>query len=243
MTVLAAPEQSRLLTQILDSVRSVAADGKTPVLVLDLDHTLFDNGPRTIAILRMFARETGRTALYERLMALPERHQPYLISDILARVDEHDKAVASEAFGYWRDRFFYDEHIHHDIPMEGAASFCTEAFEAGATLVYLTGRDSPNMLVGTTISLRTHGYPVGVAHTVMVLKPAFEIPDLEFKTDAVSFIRTLGHVVASFDNEPGNCNLFGREFPECDSVFLDTAMAPGAPPLDDGIPSMTNFQR
>ena len=130
-----------------------------------------------------------------------------------------------------------------DVPVAGAREFANEAFEGGATVVYLSGRDVPNMLVGCTESLRTHGFPVGLAHTVIVLKPTYEMRDLDFKRDVIDFLGTLGHVVATFDNEPANCNLFRRMFPKGVSVFLDTAMAPDAPPLDEGIPHIRDFKR
>jgi hypothetical protein len=39
-------------------------------------------------------------------------------------------------------------------------------------------------------------------------------------------------VVAAFDNEPANVNIFLDAYPACDGVFLDTQYAPDPPPLD-----------
>jgi hypothetical protein len=77
----------------------------------------------------------------------------------------------------------------------------------------------------------------------LVLKPAFEMPDLEFKRDVVDFLGTLGDVVASFDNEPGNCNMFHRMFPAAETVFVETSWAPNPPPLDTGIATVRDFVR
>ena len=60
----------------------------------------------------------------------------------------------------------------------------------------------------------TGGFPVGLVRTMMVLKPDFETKDLAFKTEAADFISQTGTVVAGFDNEPGNCNLFLDKWPE-----------------------------
>ena len=232
-----------ILDEILARIRSTKVARHTPVVVFDLDHTLFDNGPRTIILLREFALSVGETQLHQRLAAVPELGVPYQVSEVLAGVGEHRPEIVQAAHAYWLARFFTDDIQRVDVPVAGAREYANETFEAGATVVYLSGRDVPNMLVGCTESLRTHGFPVGLAHTVIVLKPNFEMRDLDFKRDVIDFLDTLGSVVATFDNEPANCNLFRRMFPNGVSVFLDTAMAPEAPPLDDGIPHIKDFRR
>lgn len=235
--------EMHVLDTVVARVRAVRARGGHPVVVLDLDHTLFDNGPRTRQILLEFAEETGRTGLYERLRGLRSRGLPYLLRDVLALVDERDEEVIEAAARWWLQRFFTDDYLRYDEPLPGAKDFCVELYEAGATLVYLSGRDSPNMLVGTAGSLRAHGFPVGLAHTVIILKPAFEMADFDFKRDVIEFIGELGEVVASFENEPGNCNLFKRAWPEAISVLLDTACAPDPPALADDVILLEDFTR
>lgn len=232
-----------ILDDILARIRSTKVGRHTPVVVFDLDHTLFDNGPRTIRLLRDYALAAGETQLHARLVAASETGVPYMVSEVLARAGERRPEIIEAAQAYWVERFFTDEIQRLDVPVAGAREYANEAFEAGATVVYLSGRDVPNMLVGCTESLRTHGFPVGLAHTVIVLKPNFEMRDLDFKRDVIDFLGTLGNVVATFDNEPANCNLFRRMFPKAMSVFLDTAMAPDAPPLDDGIQHIKDFRR
>lgn len=235
--------QTHILEQVLDRVRQTAARGETPVVVYDLDHTLFDNGPRSLAIVAEYAEREGDRALREAVERVPTRNLPYLLRDTLAMADVTDDDLVKSISEFWFSTFFRDEYIHHDVPLEGAAAFVRETFRLGATVVYLTGRDSPNMLLGTAQSLRDHGFPVGVAHSVMLLKPAFEIADIEFKTDAIGFIRTLGSVVGAFDNEPINCNLFAETFPGCCSVLMETAMAPNPPALHASVGAITNFER
>jgi len=232
-----------ILDDILSRIRTTREARQTPVVVFDLDHTLFDNGPRTIALLREYAQGAGETELYTRLRAVRELGLPYMLKDVLSLVEEERPEIIEAARKFWLSRFFTDEIQRLDVPIAGASAFTNEVFEAGATVVYLSGRDVPNMLVGCTESLRTHGFPVGLAHTLIVLKPTWETRDFDFKRDVVDFLGTLGQVVAAFDNEPANCNLFRRMFPKALSVFLDTAMAPDAPPLDAGIPSINDFRR
>ena len=77
----------------------------------------------------------------------------------------------------------------------------------------------------------------------MLLKPAFEISDLDFKTEAAEFISTFGTVATAFDNEPANCNLFARRFETCRSVLLTTAAAPGGPAPDGDVLAIPDFLR
>jgi hypothetical protein len=232
-----------ILDDILARIRATRQARHTPVVVFDLDHTLFDNGTRTISLLRAYALAASESELHARLLAVRDLGLPYMVKDVLALAGEHRPEIIEAAQKFWLERFFTDEIQRLDVPMAGARAFANEVFEAGATVVYLSGRDVPNMLVGCTESLRTHGFPVGLAHTLIVLKPTWEMRDLDFKRDVIDFLGTLGHVVATFDNEPANCNLFRRMFPKALSVFLDTAMAPDAPPLDDGIPWIKDFRR
>ncbi len=236
-------QQHALLEGLEARIRRELDAGVQPVVVFDLDHTLFDNGPRTWTILAEFAEATGRRGLRERLNALPKLGLPYLLKDALKLIDETDEILVREALDFWLARFFQDSWIDHDVPVPGAPEFARSVFELGATVVYLTGRDSPNMLIGTAQSLRRHGFPVGVARTCMVLKPDFATADLAFKTRAAEFVVQLGTVVASFDNEPANCNLFLRQYAGCTSVLLETAMGPNPEPLDPQVVTMINFLR
>ncbi len=229
------------LLEIQERVAQARRAGHTPVLVFDLDHTLFDNGPRTWAILEAYAAHAGRAGLAQRLGSVPHLGLPYRLDAVLALAGETNPEVLAEAFAYWRERFFTDAWIHHDVPLPGAAAYCQALVSMGVTVVYLSGRDSPNMLVGTADSLRTHGFPIGLAHTVLVLKPAFEIPDLEFKANVADFMESLGTVIALFDNEPANCNLFLERFPAALSVLLETTHAPDPPPLHPEVRRLTDF--
>ena len=74
---------------------------------------------------------------------------------------------------FWFERFFTDAYQAHDIPMAGAPKFVNELYNEGATVVYLSGRDSPGMLVGCSASLREHGFPVGPHEYRRCLKARF----------------------------------------------------------------------
>jgi hypothetical protein len=229
------------LSAVLDNTRDVHASGRAPVMVFDLDHTLFDNGPRTWHILAELAEHTSRDGLRKQLDGLSRTGLPYLLKHTFARIGIDDEALHDEAAGFWQKRFFTDDYQRYDMPLPGAVDFAQRAFALGATLVYLSGRDAPGMLVGCAASLRQHGFPVGVARTTIVLKPDFETADIDFKREAVDWIATLGHVVASFDNEPGNCNLFQERWPDAATYFVNTAHAPNPPALNVGVHTIDDF--
>lgn len=230
-----------LLDDLLARCHEVRAQAGAPVVVFDLDHTLFDNGPRTWQILLEFAEVRGHSALRAALDGLPHTGLPYLLSETLARCGIEDPALHDDAFAFWRERFFTDEYQRFDLPLAGAVDFVARLYDQGATVVYLSGRDAPGMLVGCAASLRHHGFPIGLARTTLVLKHDFETPDLDFKREAVSFIGGLGVVVGTFDNEPGNCNLFHEVWPGARNVYVSTAHAPNPPRLIDGIATIADF--
>jgi len=217
--------------------------GAPPVVVFDLDGTLFDNRPRTCAILRELAATwTDREpALAARLATSTPSDLAYHVSDSLRMLGVTREDLVHDAFGFWRARFFADAHIRHDVEVPGAAAFARACFDRGATLVYLTGRDLPGMGLGTFGSLRDNGFPIGMVGTELVLKPRFDMPDAEFKRFEAPRLARIGAVVASFDNEPENCNLFVSHFPDADSVLVDTQHLDGAPALDPKVSVVGDF--
>jgi len=214
-----------------------------PVLVLDLDGTLMDNRPRTVAILHDLAK-IWRDTHPESAAFLEEstvERLAYLLNDSLRRLRIVDPGLVADATEYWRRRFFADDDLRHDVALAGAVHFVRECHARGATVVYLTGRDLPMMGLGTFASLRTLGFPIGVAGVEFILKPDAQMADEAFKRMIAPTLARVGDVVASFDNEPANCNLFKEAYPEADIVFVDTQHVPGAPPLRDDVPVVADF--
>jgi hypothetical protein len=221
------------LREVIDRCRRPQPGGRHPVVLFDLDGTLFDNGPRTWQILVDFAESAGHHALRKALDKLPRNNLPYLLKDSLALCGFDDAALCESAGKFWAERFFTDEFQRFDEPVAGAVRYCQALFDAGATLVYLSGRDAPNMLVGCAAALRHYKFPVGIPRTAIVLKHAYEDRDLDFKREALHFVEQLGVAVGTFDNEPANCNLFAERWPEALHFFVETSHAPNPPPLKD----------
>jgi hydroxymethylpyrimidine pyrophosphatase-like HAD family hydrolase len=235
--------QSELLRGVI--ARSHFKHGEhAPVIVFDLDGTLLDNRPRVAKIFQELAEHWAAEHPEDsaKLARVTARDIVYGVEENLARFGVTDPARVAFGRDFWKDRFFVDDYIRYDVPTKGAVEFVRACYDAGATLVYLTGRDLPNMAVGTFASLRDQGFPIGVVGTSLVTKPAFDIPDAEFKNDVAPALVRHGRIVAAFDNEPANNNLFVEHHVEAMSVFLDTQHAPDPPSLHDKVLVLEDFE-
>ena len=227
---------------ILDEIDARHRAGERPVVIFDLDGTLYDNRPRTIRIVHALAAslpiEHDRDAAI--LRTLGPNDLRYRLEDTLRPLDVSEEVITL-AKKRWFSRFFTDSACADDVPVRGAAPFVQRCFHRGATVVYLTGRDIPGMLVGTVRTLRDDGFPIGQPRVELVLKPTFEEDDTGFKRRMLDPMNELGTIVATFENEPGNANLFHHRWPDRNAVLLDTQSAPGAPPLDPACIRVPDF--
>jgi hypothetical protein len=246
---LSPPDRAALLGRILERIRALSDHGRggsggPPVVVFDLDGTLLDNRPRVVAILHelgAFWRDRHPEAAACCARARPDGIV-YGIVENLRRLGVADPALHREGFEFWKRHFFADRHIHHDVEVRGARAFARACHDAGAVVVYLTGRDLANMALGSFASLRDLGFPIGLIGTELVVKPRVETPDVEFKRTVAPQLARLGTLVAAFDNEPANVHAFLEAHPESVAVFLDTQYAPDPPPLDPRVAVIHAFE-
>lgn len=233
---ISSAEQHALFSRVVQRSKPVAGQ-PVPVVVFDLDGTIMDNRPRTAAILQELATELHREAhsAAEVLAAARTEELAYLLTDSLRRLGLEHPELLTRAESYWRTRFFSDDYLKHDTAVEGSVELARACYDAGATIVYFTGRDLPFMSLGSFQSLRDLGFPIGVVGTELVCKPDAKIPDEAFKREEGPRIARIGKVIAAFDNEPGNCNAFLEMCPDSDVVFVDTQHLPGAPALAPNI--------
>ncbi len=241
---LSQAEQKALLDDVVERCR-VDGKARAPVVVFDLDGTLMDNRPRTAVILRELGElwRDRHPEVAQTLASAKSEHLAYLLTDTLSRLGVTKTELVREAEIFWRERFFTDSYLAHDVEVPGASAFARACYEAGGILVYFTGRDLPLMGIGSFASLRDLGFPIGLPGTELVLKPDAAMPDEAFKRMQGPALARVGKVVAIFDNEPGNCNILGEHFPEAHSVLLDTQHLPGAPPLDASVRTIADFRR
>lgn len=233
------------LSRTLERFRAHASAGKTPaaVCIFDLDSTLYSTQERNLAILREYvalaeAPETLRQ-IVDALDASEMNWNP--MEDVYERgfTDARGQKALRR---YWYERFFTSEYVKHDLPMPGAVDYAKAIHDAGACVVYLTGRPHEHMGEGTRASLVAHGFPFGGERAQLFLKPEFAEHDLVFKRRAIEDIRAIGPVYAAFENEPANANLFHDAFPDADIFFLETVCSPDPPPLRERIVRVKDFR-
>lgn len=245
---LGAEQQAKLLRSILERCKTDGSAAR-PALVFDLDGTLLENRPRTLAILREFAADlktrseisAEAAAAADRLLAAKADELLYLVGHSLEALGIRAQHLIAEASDFWKSRFFIDDYLQHDVEVRGAATFTRACYESGANIIYFTGRDVPNMSLGSFKSLRDLGFPIGVPGTSLVCKPYFDMPDEEYKREVGPELARMGKIVAVFDNEPINCNNLLKMYDGVESVFLDTQHLPGAPPLDPRVHVLADF--
>ncbi len=246
---------SEVLAEVLNRIeraheRVQSESGIRPVLLLDLDSTLYEVGPRTHHILLEWSETAQAREFYkvrEALLKAESSHVGYSIGDTFGAIglDVNDELVLQaqhEVKLFWADRFFSNEYLKHDHAYPGAASFTQKAHELGAEVIYLTGRDEPRMGDGTRENLVRDLFPWNTPRTHLLMKPRAELPDLEHKVNAQTYIRSRGGLIASFENEPPNVVALSQIFPEAMHVFVETVFSDHPALPQDGLYRIQGFQ-
>lgn len=202
-----------------------------PVVILDVDSTLFSTSERHRRILVDVAEALGHPELLRLALATPSAAFAWSVDEPLRVAGWSDPALLGAVMAGWRERFFAEPWCELDLPMPGAPEAVRALADAGALCVYLTGRIAPTMEHGTLRLLRRWGFPVHDGRSMLVMKPAEHVDDGAFKRGALADLARLGRVVAAFDNEPGHVNAFVEAFPRAACVLAGTVHSPGAPKL------------
>jgi phosphoglycolate phosphatase-like HAD superfamily hydrolase len=224
LALFAATYQPEALDRVRLLARSAIGCGESPVAVFDLDDTLINTRGRTYRILIEFAdsAEARFPAEAAKLKMLKPGDTRYVLKHTLSQLGIENEAFLKEASAFWAPRFFSDAYVIDDQPNPGAAAYVRSLERVGTRIVYLTGRDVPNMQRGTIQNLRELGFPEGT----LLMKPDAKMDDLAFKKSAIEGIRAMGSVVGVFENEPANLNLLHEAFPDALGVFIDTIHSP-----------------
>ena len=231
-------DQHALFTRIVTRCRP-AAGAPVPVVVFDLDGTLMDNRPRTAIILqRARLRAPAGSALRR---GGPRRNQcraSCLPGDRLASSASASStpSSSSRAETYWKARFFTDDYLKHDMAVAGSVELARACYDAGATIVYFTGRDLP------------------LDEPRLVPEPArSRVPDRRGRHASSSASRKRGSRTKRSNERkhresrasvrssprsttsPATATRSSTICPDADVVFVDTQHLPGAPPLSDRV--------
>ena len=222
-----------VLSRIESRSDSLRALGELPIVILDIDGTLFDPAARHRAIFLRYATENPRLAetIRPAVESLPYEDYAYAPESTLARMGITDPELVEAMKKHWVEHFFTNEFLLDDLPISGGAEYVEALWDQGVFIAYLTGRDVPRMLEGTVASLRKDGYPVSRPRISVILKPDPKMKDFDFKGPVLDELDGMGTVIAVFENEPKNLNLMADRFPEAEAVFLDTNHSPREIPV------------
>lgn len=218
-----------MLSAVFRRIEEVVARDRLPIVIFDLDSTLFDTAGRHHRILREFAEAFAHAHpdLAEHVGAIRVADFGWSVVEPLQRRGVTDPHVLDLLLDFWKERFFRGEYVLSDLPAPGAVAFVNEVHARGALVYYLTGRHVGGMEVGTAQALTHHGFPVWRGRCVLHLKPAFDLPDRAFKEQAVQLVRSYhGDVVATFENEPANANMLRDCFPDALHYLYGTVRSP-----------------
>jgi len=233
------------LLQVLRRIEAAREDNVLPIVVFDLDSTLFATAGRNMVILQDFAKahQNNFEGLDELILSVSHADLGWDIRAPLMARGVSDKALLDAVMDFWKARFFTDEYVVHDHPNPGAVDFVHQVHEAGALVYYLTGRHVQGMSVGTIQALTNSGFPYWRGRTILHLKPSFTMDDAVYKQQAIDDINShQGAVVATFDNEPANCNIFQSSFGKALNFFVDTEHSPEPAPLNPDLIHIQDFR-
>ncbi|MCK6598653.1 MAG: HAD family hydrolase [Bdellovibrionaceae bacterium] len=224
--------------EILTEIKKLLnPEGPKPLVIFDLDSTLFDVSPRLekvlidISMTNDFIQRFPEVNSYFRNIKTLRNDWGFIKVLKRAGVD-HDHY---ELFDYlrhaWAIRFFSNEYIHHDVPYDGASLFVNRIHKLGIPIVYLTGRDVQRMELGSKEVLQKWDFPLNDKNATLVLKPQKEMDDAQFKCDWIKSLNLKEYSkIYLFENEPVNINLIKKELPEVEMVFFDSTHSGKEPP-------------
>jgi hypothetical protein len=223
-------QETNGLQTVLDRVEQVTAQRQQAIVIMDLDDTLINTRERNLRIIQDFVRLPEIAPSYpeesEKALQLQAGNIRYLLGDTLKNAGITNADFIKKASDYWLANFFTNNYCAHDKQIPGAARYLYKLIQAGAKIVYLTGRDTPRMGSGTAENLQRNFFPTAPTQALLMMKPDAKIDDLQFKKDSFAQIANMGEVVGVFENEPANLNAMMDAFPEAMGIFLDTIHSP-----------------
>ena len=222
-----------------------------PVVVFDLDDTLFSTARRNLIVIQDFAADQGDQ--FPDFVAIAANvklsEMKWSVSLALTNAGLDANSPSLPAFiTYWGNTFFTDDYASLDLPNPGAVDFANACHDAGALLFYLTGRHigdpglKNGMGLGTALDFTNRGFPFWKGRCELKLKKLKTQTDLDYKTEALAEIKSLrGQVVATFDNEPANAVLFQQHFPDALNFWVKTTWNPKDNPSMVGLNIIPDF--
>jgi len=216
-------EQETILQDILNKVRSAKQSGKKPVVVFDLDDSIFDPSLRELRLLNELV-QANLGLLKEdeiaRIRAIKKEELAYNVPlDLQVTFGITNKPFLDAWGPYFVSHFFTSDYCKEDPAYPGAVEYVKAVQKAGATIVYFTGRQETGtvhgteagMRAGTIEGLQRNGFPPPDEKNVhLIMKPDFKTNDMVYKGGTVARVKAMGTFVAAFDNEPAADKIYSE---------------------------------
>lgn len=232
---------------VLARVAAARASGRPALAIFGLDGTLLDPSARTREIFALAfdgpdpVVNPPRPDLVTAIRALPLPEYEPEPGATLAKIGVTDSAFVRAVLTRWNQDFRSNRFLSRDEPVAGAVGFVDSLHARGATIVYLSARDTRRMLAGTAQSLLERGFPVGASRTMLILKPNPSVPDHDDLQAVLDDLAACGTVVAVFETEPGRIRQIHGRFPDALAVQIDTKHTADAPAVAPGVASVRDF--
>ena len=215
----------------IEDIKGRVASGESVKVVFDLDDTIWDNRPRTLELARRFDAERG-THLFDGL-TLDQVGKDGFQTAINAGLGREDARAFNS---YWKPRIFTTEMARYDAPLPEIDALAQQAHDAGAQVIYLTGR--PESERGSTREeLQRLGLP-GADDAHLIMKPSLDQPTAEYKVAELRKLLEpgdahLGWFMTESRRDVGAVQDAGLPVP---TVLLDVPWERGGRPVDPGTP-------
>lgn len=207
-----------------------------PLAIFDLDSTLYNVSFRTQKIIEEFSvdSEILRRFPHEttQLRSVQVMAKDWGLREPLARAGLNaSKEFFRELRRFWEEHFFSSRFLHVDIPYPGAVEYVRGLEQNGVQVIYLTGRDEPNMRVGTLKSLEKWGFPLKNPNTQLIMK-SFKgsMEDETYKSVHIMELKKRFTHVWFFENEPVIIQQVIKSSPEVQVVWIDSTHSGRAHP-------------
>lgn len=233
-----------LLGHIANKVRNAQYEGKRPMVVFDIDGTLLDARRRVMYIIKEYAEqelEGVGPAVALKLARLEVKHVQLLLTDTLSAVGVNDSAVVGKIRSYVSQRMHTNDYLIRDTATAGSVRYVQELYSMGACIIYVSGRDTVSQLTGTVKALHQKGYPIGVHHTQLIMRPTAHSSYVNFLKQVKTYLRQFGDVIATFDSEPERANENRQTFPKTVVVLYEAVHLPHSPTLLPNIMPLPAF--
>lgn len=218
-----------LFSAIFKRIEQVKAQGRQPVVMVDLDETLYDFRPRNRAVYLTWAEENAKNVHFARVLSssplLLSQRSPFDMAKILDSSGvSYDQEEIEALISYWQTYSQSNNWVHLDQPFPHSVEMLNALYSAGTKIIYMTSRFE-NMREGTEGNLVRDGFPLKEQGCPLIMRvsPRSQQVAWQLKVNALQRVMLEDpqvELVATIDNEPGTAVALRAQFSRAYHVFM-----------------------